>query len=365
MTTLNTRLWIALLAVATMLTAGWSLAFAQTSVAGPLSRAELLAYLRSIPKSQDFSVPYATRKAAHDKLTELIRQRGIAFAYDMSKFDKELYDAGISSESMMAMSQRYRTPEQARAPMPAAGPTPSPAPAAPSAPAPTPAPARRDTAAVSPSGSGPLSRADVLARLRSIPHYQDMSVPNQVRKEAHDALTRLIRQRGVDWVQPRGKFDKEFYDAGISTETSQAIWESYRAPGTLAPSAETTAATVSFFHGRWAMGIAGSSTRYDREGSNRVVRTDRDTGAVGGSLEISSGGTYTWRHNSTDPPIQGRWRVATPPEMGTEAGQGIVLLGGYDGGNWRVTRFPAFDRPGDHISVSDLAQPYRYFLGSR
>jgi hypothetical protein len=178
-------------------------------------------------------------------------------------------------------------------------------------------------------------------------------------------LTRLIRQRGVDWVQPRGKFDQELHDAGIRTETSVAIWESYRAPGASAPGAATTAATLAFFHGRWAMGAAGSTTRYDRSGSNSVVRTDRDVGAVGGSLEISGDGTYSWRHSSSDPPIHGRWRAATPLEMGAQAGVGIVLPRGYDGGDWLVTRSPAFGRSRDHISVNNLAQRYRSFLGSR
>ena len=46
------------------------LATAQSATSGPFSRAELLAYLRSIPSYQDLSVPYEARKAAHDKLTE-------------------------------------------------------------------------------------------------------------------------------------------------------------------------------------------------------------------------------------------------------------------------------------------------------
>jgi uncharacterized protein (UPF0147 family) len=317
------------------------LATAQSSISGPFSRAELLACLRSIPSYQDLSVPYEARKAAHDKLTELVKQRGVGFRHDMFRFDKELHDAGISPETEAAMVGTYR-----QATLPAAAPVP-----APSGTQPSPAPAAQ----------GPLSRTDVLAHLKKIPKSQDASVPYQVRKDAHDALTRLIKERGVDFQVRPGTFDKAFYDAGISSETSIAIWQNYRAPG--APPNPALAAGTSFFTGRWAMGAAGMNTQYDRLGS-AIVRTDQMTGARGGFLDIAADGTYAWQHNSADPVMRGRWRTATTQEVGTEPGAAIVLLGGYDGADWIVTRRSS-QVPGEHLTVSRLDQRYLYFIGSR
>jgi uncharacterized protein (UPF0147 family) len=341
------------------------LATAQSSTSGPFSRAELLAYLRSIPSYQDLSVPYEARKAAHDKLTEVVKQRGVDFRYDMFKFDKELYDAGISPETQAAMAGNYRqAAPRAAAPVPAAsGSQRSPAPAGPSAPPVQAAPAAPPAAAPAgqPAAQGPLSRTDVLAHLKKIPKSQDASVPYQVRKDAHDALTRLIKERGVDFQVRPGTFDKAFYDAGISSETSIAIWQNYRAPG--APPNPALAAGTSFFTGRWAMGAAGMNTQYDRLGS-AIVRTDQMTGARGGFLDVAADGTYAWQHNSADPVMRGRWRTATSQELGTEPGAAIVLLGGYEGADWIVTRRSS-QVPGEHVTVSRLDQRYLYFIGSR
>jgi uncharacterized protein (UPF0147 family) len=355
---------IIVFAAALCVTLPTSIAAAQSSAQAPLSRAELLAYLRSIPSYQDFSVPYEVRKAAHDKLTALVTQRGVDFRYDMSRFDKELSEAGISPQTQAAIAGHYRqaaAPAAAAAPATSGSPS-SPAPAPPSAPRAPAAPAAPAAGPGTAAAQGPLSRADVLAHLKSIPKSQDASVPYQVRKDAHDALTRLIKARGVGFQVPAGTFDKEFYEAGIGSETSIAIWQNYRAPGAPPPSG-ALAASPSFFTGRWAMGAAGMNTQYDRQGS-AIVRTDQMTGARGGFLEIAADGTYAWQHNSADPVMRGRWRTATPQELGTDPGTAVVLLGGYDGADWIVTRRPS-DVPGEHVTVSRLGQRYLYFIGSR
>jgi hypothetical protein len=120
---------------------------------------------------------------------------------------------------------------------------------------------------------------------------------------------------------------------------------------------------VAFFVKRWAMGIAGTTTRFDRQGS-AVVRTDRLVGASGGYLDIAADGTYVWRHASSTPEMRGRWRAASGQELRTEAGQGIVLLRGYDDGDWLVTLRPS-EQPGEHINVRHVSERYRYFIGSR
>jgi hypothetical protein len=353
-------------AVALFATLSSSLAAGQSPAAGPFSRAELLAHLRSIPSYQDLSVPYEVRKAAHDKLTELVKQRGVDFRHDLFKFDRELHEAGLSPATGAAMAASYRQAAPRGAAATSSGLQRAPGPRAPAAPpaqagsAPPPAPS--GALAGQPAGQGPLSRADVLAHLRSIPKSQDASVPYADRKDAHDALTRLIKQRGVDFQVPAGTFDKEFYEAGISSQTSIAIWQNYRAPGTPPPGG-ALAASPSFFAGRWAMGAAGMNTQYDRQGS-AIVRTDQMTGARGGFLEIAADGTYAWQHNSADPVMHGRWRTATPQELGTDPGTAIVLRGGYDGADWIVTRRPS-DVPGEHVTVSRLGQRYLYFIGSR
>jgi hypothetical protein len=204
----------------------------------------------------------------------------------------------------------------------------------------------------------PLTRAEILTSLRSIPKS---STPSAAIKEAHDRLAALIKQRGVDFVQPRGKFDREFYEAGITSETSVAIWENYRAPGTASPGAG--AEDMAFFAKRWAMGIAGMTTRFDRQGS-AVMRSDQLVGAAGGYLDIAADGTYAWRYDASSPEMRGRWRAATAQERQTEAGQGLVLLRGYDDGDWLVTRRPS-EEPGEYVNVRHVSARYRYFIGSR
>jgi hypothetical protein len=335
---------------------------AGAQTAAPLSRAELLAHLQAIPKYQDLSTPYEVRKKAHDRLTELIKQRGVDFQLDMYKFDKELHDAGISSEARFAISQNYRSAAAApRPPVAERRPAAERPPAVrPPVAASTPQQPPRTAAEPPASAAGPFSRAELLAYLRSIPKSQDSAVPYQTRKEAHDTLTRLIKERGVDWKQPFGKFDKELSDAGISSESSLAIWHGYRAPGAAVAGGGVA---LSYFTGRWTMGAPGMTTRYDRQGT-AVIRTDKMTGARGGFLEIGADGTYVWQHNQSDPPIRGRWRPATEKEMETAPGRGIVLLRGYDRADWLLKPFTS-NVPGEHITVVNLAQTYVYFIGSR
>ena len=208
----------------------------------------------------------------------------------------------------------------------------------------------------------PLSRADLLALLRSMPGSQDYSVPYETRKAAIQKQVRIIETRGIDFRYDMGKFDRELYEAGISTDVMVALSRNYRAPGAAPRVIKGNNALI----GRYAMGIAGSTTRYDRSGSN-VVRTDRDVGFAGGGLTIGSDGLYEWRLLSTPDPkytFRGSWRPATDVETGTYVGPAIVLTNSYEDANWIVTRYES-KTPGEHIRVQRIDQRFRSYLGTR
>jgi hypothetical protein len=67
-------------------------AWAQNGDQKPFTRAELLAYLRTIPHSQNYS-SYADMKAAHD--------------------NRDFHQGGASSEVMLAIAEHYRSTETA------------------------------------------------------------------------------------------------------------------------------------------------------------------------------------------------------------------------------------------------------------
>jgi hypothetical protein len=208
----------------------------------------------------------------------------------------------------------------------------------------------------------PLTRAEVLAMIRSMPGSQDLSHPYEARKEAAERQIRAIEERGVDFVLDMGTFDREFYEAGTGSFVRLAISRNYRAPG----SAPRVIHGASALVGRYAMGIAGSTTRWDRSGS-AVVRTDRDVGFAGGSLVIEAGGRYEWRLLSTADPaytFRGAWRPATEAEVGGYVGAAIVLSRSYEGADWIVTEHES-DAPGEHIRVMRLDQRFRSYLGTR
>jgi hypothetical protein len=220
-----------------------------------------------------------------------------------------------------------------------------------SAPRPSAQPARA-------AGEAPFTRSELLALIRSMPGYQDYNYSNAARKEASDRQVRMIETRGVDFRFDFGTFDPEFHAAGASTDVKYAVSRNYRAPG----SAPRAIAGPSALVGRYDMGAAGSTTRYDQRGS-RVVRTDRDVGFAGGSLVIGADGRYEWRLTSTGAPLRGAWREATQAEMGASVGPALVLTGAYEGADWIVTPFA--QSPADKIAVNRLDQKFRWYLGTR
>jgi len=207
---------------------------------------------------------------------------------------------------------------------------------------------------------GPFTWNELIAYLRSIPHYQDYSVPSQTRNEAHEKLVRLIKTRGVDF-HINNDLQNTLIEEGASSWGWLAVRDNYRVPGT-----SVMIADASYFMGRWRTGTAGQSTRYDRQGSN-VIRTDRGAGAQGGVLEIDANGTYAWQLLPTDPPsrqVRGRWRLATEREMGDAPGEGLVLLHAYEQTDWIVTLWnPPEVELG--LRAAQLEHRYRFIIGNR
>jgi hypothetical protein len=209
----------------------------------------------------------------------------------------------------------------------------------------------------------PFTRAELLAYLRTIPHSQNYSSYADM-KAAHDKLARLIKIRGVDFVLPMAKFDRDFHQGGASSEVMLAIAEHYRSTETAAP-APPSPTTLTAFAGRWTMGIAGMSTTHRTQGST-VIRTDSGTGARGGFLEIDPNGTYVWKLLPSDPPekyFRGQWRAASDVGLQSDV-SAIFLLKAYEGADWIVTHRRS-NGPGEKITVARDDQRFRYHIGSR
>jgi hypothetical protein len=207
---------------------------------------------------------------------------------------------------------------------------------------------------------GPFSWDELIAYLRSIPHYQDSSVPSETRNEAHEKLVRLVKTRGVDF-RINNALQQTLVQEGASSWGWLAVRDNYRAPGT-----SVIIADASYFLGRWRTGTAGQTTRYDRQGSG-IVRTDRGAGARGGVLEFNANGTYVWQVLATDPltrQLRGRWRPATEREMGDEPGEGLVLLRAHEQKDWIVTLWnPPEAEVG--LKAAQLMDRYRFIIGNR
>ncbi|MEI7931642.1 MAG: hypothetical protein WCI21_01095 [Alphaproteobacteria bacterium] len=103
--------------------------------------------------------------------------------------------------------------------------------------------------------------------------------------------------------------------------------------GCTAPAAP--AITSSFFVGNWEM-FVNAAIGYQIIGGQRYLTVG--SGATAPPLTIKADGTYVW-HIDSRTTINGRWRAMTPAEMkyGFKDKTGILLMKGYDGGDWQVT----------------------------
>lgn len=76
-----------------------------------------------------------------------------------------------------------------------------------------------------------------------------------------------------------------------------------------------------------------------------------------GFLTINANGTYIWKVDPLDPPakyVHGNWRKATPDEMGSYGGAGIVLQKGPEDTDWIVFKYMDQFNKADRIDVRSL-----------
>jgi hypothetical protein len=199
----------------------------------------------------------------------------------------------------------------------------------------------------------PFTLDELIAHLRSIPRFEDSSIPPEVREAAHDGLVRLIRTRGVAFP-----YDNEVESAlareGASPWDWLAVRDNYRVAGTT-----VLLADASYFLGRWETDIPGQmSNQYIPADTNGEESEDESRK---GFIAIDPAGTYVWRAfpaDSSTRDLQGEWRLASDQEMGDKAGAGLVLMDAVEGADWLVTLWnPDGGEPG--MTVAQITARYR------
>lgn len=226
-------------------------------------------------------------------------------------------------------------------PLAAAKPVPPPvAPVPPAAPPVAPGPAEDNAPAVDNGLAGGLmTKAEVLAFLASLgPDPFQNPRREQVKKE----LAEMIKARGLDFRFSTP--DKDFYDKlskyGATSDIVFPLRDNYGPP--------TRQAALM---GTWNLGKIGATVDFERNG--QLWRQNEIGVANVGVLTVNANGTYSWKSTGA-PAINGKWRAATPLEMKSQGGDGIVLLDAKTGYDWIVTRNRNTTLAGNWIGISEL-----------
>jgi len=191
-------------------------------------------------------------------------------------------------------------------------------------------------------GSGPLSKAIILGHLRAQlgPDRSTWQQRDQVNQRVVDA----IKQRGVDFtVTDSG----ELTEAGGNSTLWSAIKNNLGRP-----------AARSFLFGTWDATIVGQNTLTTGDVTVHTPSAGRT-----GSFTIKADGTYVWSKSATQV-FRGKWRAATSEEMGTNGGEGLMLLGAHEGKDWIVYKRTAQTQR-DEVIIAQPEALYRYEYGQR
>lgn len=122
------------------------------------------------------------------------------------------------------------------------------------------------------------------------------------------------------------------YDSGGTVEWLLPRWLKYGCTSA-GPSGPTI--TDAFWVGNWSL-FVGPAAQYQVIGGDRYLVVG--SGAAAPPLQIKADGSYVWVIDKGKT-ISGRWRKMASAEMkyGYTDKPGIMLMNGYDGGNWQVT----------------------------
>ena len=224
---------------------------------------------------------------------------------------------------------------------------------APAAPAPAPvAPAPTARPAAPPAhGQGLMSEQEVLSKLRAQLGDNPWG-PN--RAQVMSELAAEIKARGLTFhFSADSQFYQEVSKFGATSELTRPLYDNYGPPP-----------QRSALLGSWRTEVNAPATYFTK--GNDLWRHNAKVEKLGG-LTINPAGTYSWTL-STGKTVTGKWRPATPEEMQTAGGEGLVLLGGREGYDWIVTKYRdtlAPNIPTDWITVADLQTRQSREFGTR
>ncbi len=235
-----------------------------------------------------------------------------------------------------------------------AGARPVPPPAVLPEPPPTPVVEREPGRDAPPGGSdlagGLMTKADVLAVLA--PLGPD-PFQNPRREQVKQALAEMIKARGLDFRSSDP--DKNFWDklakVGAISDIVFPLRDNYGPPTRQAE-----------LIGIWNLGKIGAAVDFVM--NDELWRQNEIGVANVGALKLDANGTYGWMSTGAAV-VKGRWRVATPTEMKSQGGHGIVLLDAKSGYDWIVTKNRTTTLAGNWIDISELGTRQINEYGSR
>lgn len=201
-------------------------------------------------------------------------------------------------------------------------------------------------------GTGLMTQAQVISFLQA--KMGDKPYENPRREEIKKELAEMVKRRGLNFRYSASTSD--FYNKlnkyGANTsDISFPLRDNYGAP-----------TKQSWLMGAWQLGKIGVAVDYIK--NNRVYRQGEIGVANIGTLALKANGTYTWK-STTAKATSGKWRKATPAEMQSKGGDGIVLLKAKSNYNWLVTKDRVTTLKGAWINISELETRQINEYGSR
>jgi hypothetical protein len=204
-----------------------------------------------------------------------------------------------------------------------------------------------------PQGEGLMSQADIINFLKTSLGPDPFASPRQ--SAVKTQLAEEIKRRGLSFhFDPLSPFFNQASKyTGMDSELTGPLHDNYGPP-----------TAQSWLMGSWRLDVVGATTLYEKNGD--LYRKEASAAGNIGRLTINPDGSYLWKANAPVATFRGRWRKATPAEMMSQGGEGIVLLNAKNGWNWIVTQLRGSTvLKGDVIYVSYINGRGVREIGSR
>jgi hypothetical protein len=190
-----------------------------------------------------------------------------------------------------------------------------------------PGPAERPQAEEQPAtvSEGLMSQADIIAFLKARLGSDPFSNPR--RYAVKTELAEEIKRRGMSFhFDPLSPFFTQASKyTGMDSELTNPLHDNFGPP-----------TKQSWLMGSWKLDIVGATTTYER--NDEIWRKEASAAGNVGRLTINGDGSYVWTANAPVATFRGRWRKATPAEMMSQGGDGVVLINAKSGWDWIVTQ---------------------------